>query len=419
MNDVADPPALRRSPVPGAAPLTELPGAQWLARMLRLVPQDVERPFVWLAPHGGPAMVGWGQLARFEASGPSPVTGAWQRFHDWSTGLDTQPLAFGSFPFAPTAPGFLVVPGVTLLRSGQGHPTELICAPDATLPPVPDDLCEPAALPEPAAARLRELAAPGARESWSRAVGASTRLLGDPASALEKVVLSRAVDVGADRPLDQRRIASWLAHRHPDCWTYADEGLVGATPELLVEVSEGLFRCRILAGTRTPGWEDELLSDPKERHEHELSVSSVTGRLHQAGLHDARLEGPFLLRLPNVTHLATDITARLGPDASSAHITDVLFPTAAICGTPRDAAYEQIQRVEGLDRGRFSGPVGWIAPDGSGQWGLALRCAQLATGSRSARLFAGAGILPSSQPDKEWHETQAKMAPMQEALRHG
>lgn len=412
MNDVADPPALCRSPIPGDAALTELSGAQWLARMLHLVPEGVERPLVWLAPHDGAAMVAWGQAARFETSGPSPVTNAWHQFHDWAQHLDAEPLAFGSFPFAPISPGFLVVPDVAIVRTGRGHPSELISAPGLT-PPAPRDW------PPAPAASLRETAAPDARAAWTRAVLSTTSLVADPSSGIEKVVLSRAVDMVADRELDQCRIAAWLAERHTDCWTYAIEGLVGATPELLVEAGRGLFRCRILAGTRTPRWEDELLGDPKERHEHELSVSSVTGRLREAGLRAAHIDGPFLLRLPNVTHLATDITATLGPQTSSAQITDVLFPTAAICGTPRESAFTQIQRVEGLDRGRFSGPVGWIAPDGSGQWGLALRCAQLSPGSRRARIFAGAGILPSSQPDKEWHETQAKMAPMREALQHG
>ncbi|SER58461.1 menaquinone-specific isochorismate synthase [Propionibacterium cyclohexanicum] len=364
-------------------------------------------------------MVGWGTAASFSASGPRPASTAWQQFRDWSRKLDSDPLAFGSFPFDPAAPGRLVVPAVTIVRTAQGRRSEIICAPQTDLLAIIEAGRQSTLMRDPAAPRLREVDCADARRSWTSAVSATTTVLADRTAGIEKVVLSRAVDVVADRPLDELRIARWLGEHHRDCWTFSHEGLIGATPELLVEVSEAIFRCRILAGTRTPAWEGELLDDPKERHEHELSVDSVTARLEEAGLNDPHLDGPFLLRLPNVTHLATDITASLDPAVSSAHITDVLFPTAAICGTPRSAAFEQIRRVESIDRGRFSGPVGWTATDGSGQWGLALRCAQLSPDSRAARIFAGAGILASSEPDNEWHETQAKMAPMRQALHHG
>ncbi|MFC2641609.1 MAG: chorismate-binding protein, partial [Propionibacterium acidifaciens] len=265
-----------------------LDGAQWLGAALDLVPDDVERPWAWFAPNGGPAVLGWGETARFESSGAGPVASAWRRFRDWArghwNGADDPtapgaqgPVALGSFPFDPSRNGFLVVPRVTLVRAAAGEPTRLIA---------------PAGEPEPRppgrtrqdAPRLEFTTAPGAERAWARAIDALRAVLADPERVEEKVVLARAVDARADRPLDQTGVLGWLARRFTGCWVYADDGLVGATPELLVDVRERVFRCRILAGTRKPGWTRELLTDPKEQHEHALAVSSVTAHLERAGL---------------------------------------------------------------------------------------------------------------------------------------
>jgi len=410
--EVADVSALTRRRAAALDDRRGLGSAQWLSAALSLVPADVERPWVWVAPDGGPALVGWGELSRFEARGPGPVASAWRRFRDWAAGHRAGPLAFGSFPFDPVQSGFLVVPRVTLVRAAAGEPTWLI-APAGEPEPRPRDHVHRDA------PRLEFTTAPGAEQAWAQAIDASRAVLADPDRVEEKVVLARSVDAAADRPLSQVGVLDWLGTRFPDCWIYADDGLVGATPELLVDVHDGVFRCRILAGTRKPGWVQELLTDPKEQHEHALAVASVTAHLEQAGLSAPLLHGPYLLELPNVTHLATDITARVAPGRSAADVADVLYPTAAICGTPRAEAFAQIKAVERLDRGRFSGPVGWMGADGSGQWGLALRCAQFEPGSRRARLFAGAGILPDSRAELEWDETGSKMTPMRQGLARG
>lgn len=408
-------------PLHQEALLRELSNPEWLGWVLQTAPGDVtstelERPWVWAAPDDGPALVAWGERARFEATGQSPMTHAWHDFRAWAGVNDVQLPAFGSFPFDPARPGFLTVPRVLVMREAPGAMTMVF--PAGAADPRPADFA-------PASELHVDFELPeGSREHWTSAVNATRAALGDPPAdpgrtAMEKVVLARRVHAVADRALDQRRILATLAARFTDCWAFSHDGLVGATPELLAEVHDGVFHCRILAGTRKPKWSQELLTDPKERREHELSVSSVTSHLAQAGLRDPQVTGPFLLRLPNVTHLATDIRAEVLPGHGSADISDLLYPTAAICGAPRDLAFAQIQRVEDLDRGRFSGPVGWLRPDGSGQWALALRCAQFDAGSRAADLFAGAGILPDSDPASEWLETDAKMEPMRRALQTG
>jgi menaquinone-specific isochorismate synthase len=113
-------------------------------------------------------------------------------------------------------------------------------------------------------------------------------------------------------------------------------------------------------------------------------------------------------------HLATSVSGVLARDTSALALAASLHPTAAICGTPTEAALELIRELERMDRGRYSGPVGWVDARGNGEWGIALRCGEI-TGSR-ARLFAGCGIVAGSQPDAELAETETKFRPMRRAL---
>ncbi|WCC80656.1 chorismate-binding protein [Cutibacterium equinum] len=378
--------------------LSAASGARWLDAVRRYCPPQVD-PWIWVAPDtdDAPAMVGWGEQARFTAHGHGAAEKAFTAYSSWAAEHpDAAPVAFGSFPFSRDADGFLVVPAVLLVRRHLGESTVVFGADSPQLHRRDGDLPVIDTL-------LLDLDA----DQWRHAVTtATTRLSQD--SELEKVVLSRSVSVRASAPMDRGLVAARLSGKFSGCWTYCHDGLVGATPELLVDCRDGLFRCRVLAGTRKPSWSHELLHDPKEHREHELAVASVTGRLAEAGLSEPAVRGPFLLELPNVTHLATDITARV-TTTNAAHIVDVIHPTAAVCGTPRELAYQLIEQTETIDRGRFAGPVGWMSPDGSGQWALALRCGQFSPDNQSVRVHAGAGIMPSSDPDKEWIETRAKM----------
>ena len=137
-------------------------------------------------------------------------------------------------------------------------------------------------------------------------------------------------------------------------------------------------------------------------------------------------EQPWLLRLANLQHLATGVTGRLAGSpqaapaaalsehASALALAAALHPTAAVCGTPAGAAMELIRELEGMDRGRYAGPVGWVDARGNGEWGIALRCAEL-DGPR-ARLFAGCGIVADSDPSREWEESRIKLRAVVSAL---
>jgi menaquinone-specific isochorismate synthase len=219
-----------------------------------------------------------------------------------------------------------------------------------------------------------------------------------------------------------RYVLGGLAAANPDCWTYAVEGLVGATPELLVSRDGDRVLSRVLAGTAPRGGDPVadrrlvagLVASDKDQQEHRLAVESLVEALEPHVTRLAAAAEPGVLELSNVTHLATDVTADLHDGSHVLDLLAALHPTAAVGGTPREAALTAIAELEGMHRGRYSGPTGWVDAAGDGEWGLALRCAQL-TG-RSARLFAGCGIVAGSDPAAELAETQAKFAAFQAAL---
>jgi menaquinone-specific isochorismate synthase len=241
------------------------------------------------------------------------------------------------------------------------------------------------------------------------------------------VVLARDLYATASEDIDVRVLLQRLADRYPDCYTFACAGLVGATPELLIRRQDDDISSLVLAGTIGRGRDAEedmalgtsLLSSAKETEEHEYAVAGVRATL--APLCDRlRVDSrPSLLRLANVQHLATAISGRLaqaqrGTDHSVLSLVAALHPTGAVCGTPTEVAMELIRELEGMDRGRYAGPVGWVDARGNGEWGIALRCAEV-DGPR-ARLFAGGGIVSGSDPAAELAETQAKLRPIQFAL---
>jgi menaquinone-specific isochorismate synthase len=377
----------------------------------------------------GEGLVAWGEAARLEVSGPRALAEAaawWAGFTaDLDAGDDigvagSGPVLFASIAFDPAVgTSVFVVPEVVLgRRDGVGWITTVgdVDPRDVLLPPLRDDGPAP---------RLRY--ADGALDpaTWCAAVGTAVERI--DAGELQKVVLARDLLVSADVPLDPRRLLRRLAARFPDCWTFAVDGLLGATPELLLRRSGRELSARVLAGTapRGAGTDDdrlaaELIGSAKDRAEHALAVDSLVRALQPfCTTLDAPME-PDLLTLANVRHLATDVTGtqrgRGAPGrAGLLELVAAVHPTAAVCGTPTPDAAEVIAELEGMDRGRYAGPVGWLDARGDGEFGLALRCAEL-VGEDSARLFAGCGIVAGSDPAAELAETQSKFAAFQAAL---
>lgn len=237
---------------------------------------------------------------------------------------------------------------------------------------------------------------------------------------LSKVVLARSVVATTENPIDLRWLALRLAESYPDCWTYLVGPLVGATPEVLVRLRDGVAESRVLAGTVARGEdaaEDQalaawLLASAKDLEEHAYAVQSVTERLEPLG--ELQVTGPSLLTLPNVRHLATDVRVAV-TGRSVLDLAAALHPSAAVCGTPRATALALIGEIEGMDRGVYAGGVGWIDAAGDGEIGIALRCG-VRTGERELTAYAGGGIMADSIPAAELAETEAKLRPVLRAL---
>jgi menaquinone-specific isochorismate synthase len=379
----------------------------------------------------GEGMVAWGEAARWSGRGPGRVDDAatwWRRIARHAEVKDDMRLrgtglvAFGSFAFGDgsAAGGSLVVPEWVVGRAeGRAWLTRIGPAGHEAEPTLAEATAGiPAVAPVPRVSVDR-----GDEESWRSAVEQAVVRIG--AGDLEKVVLARAVAARAEAPIDVRAVLAPLAQEYESCWAFHVDGLLGATPELLVRVDHGLVTSRVLAGTIRMTGDDmgdlaragALARSSKDREEHSYAVKSVTQVLaaHCASVNVP--DEPSVLHLPNVMHLATDVTGVLSHHASSLELVRELHPSAAVCGTPTLAAGRLIDELEDLDRGRYAGPVGWIDAAGDGEWCIALRCAEVSRGEPTRlRLFAGCGIVAASDPESEWLESEAKLEPMRRAL---
>ena len=258
---------------------------------------------------------------------------------------------------------------------------------------------------------------------WSTVVTRAVERIN--AGEMDKVVLARDLAVNASSAIDPRWLLHRLAERYDTTWVFAVDGLVGATPELLVRLEKGLVTSRVLAGTIRRSGDDNhdlalaasLARSSKDLEEHEYAVRSVAESLapHCSSINVP--ESPFVLHLSNVMHLATDVAGVLTDGATSLALAASLHPSAAVCGTPRPVADAAISELEQMDRGRYAGPVGWMDAAGDGEWGIALRCGALdAADPKRIRLFAGCGVVAGSDPASELAESDAKFVPMRDAL---
>ena len=393
--------------------------------LLALLP-DID-PLAWV--RHGDGLVGWGVAARCRSTGPERFAVAEQWWNEMvATAVVRDELgvpgsglvAFGSFAFADD-PGdsVLVVPRVVVgrRRDGDRVRTWVTVVGDGRLPPPEQPAPDRPPLP-PQGLRYADGALSGTE--WAAAVEEAVRRIAS--SDLEKVVLARDLVAQTDAPIDPRWPLRRLAGAYPGCWTYHVDGLVGATPELLVRRERGLVTSRVLAGTIRRTGDDQhdlalagaLARSSKDLEEHEYAVRSVAEALARHCSNMFVPESPFVLHLSNVMHLATDVTGVLEDRIGALGLAAALHPSAAVGGTPTPAALATITELEQMARGRYAGPVGWMDATGDGEWGLALRCGQV-DGHR-VRLFAGCGIVAGSQAEAEMAEAQAKLVPMRDAL---
>ncbi|CAB4692662.1 unannotated protein [freshwater metagenome] len=381
-------------------------------------------PLTWV--RNGEGVIGYGEFAKVHFSGASRFEDAAQWWREQLKGFrindhirvpGSGPIAFGSFSFDEAEDSVFIIPRVVVGKRGNTSWITRIGAPA----PLNHEL-----LPTRKSSPLSWGEGSLSASEWEAAVGhAIVRIT---AGELDKVVLARDVTATSEEPIDARVVMEKLAEKYPNTWVFAVDGLVGATPELLVRLTKGLVTSRVLAGTIRRTGDDQrdlalaasLARSSKDLEEHDYAVRSVADALEPFCSSINVPDAPFVLHLANVMHLATDVTGVVSDSmavTNALSLVDALHPTAAVCGTPREKAKKLINEYEVMKRGRYSGPVGWIDARGDGEWGIALRCAEIdAKDARKVRLFAGCGIVAGSVPQDELAESQAKLVPMRDAL---
>ncbi len=338
------------------------------------------------------------------------------------------PVAIGALPFAPDAPGTLVVPRVAVGRAEDGTRWVTTIA-------RPDD--------QPSVAEVEGIvrrglgrqtgfardarpdtddAGPGhyslraARPAatWCDAVAEATARIrrGDA----HKVVLARAVEVITDRPLTPFAVLDQLRRAYPASHLFSVDGFVGATPELLVARAGERVMAHPMAGTAPRSGDPSadarlaasLLASSNTRAEHRHTIDMVHDTLLPWCSYLDEEAEPSVVAMANVQHLGTRLEGRLSsPAASVLELVAALHPTPAVGGTPRTEALALIAELEQLDRGRYAGPVGWVDAEGNGTWAVGIRSAEIS--GTTARLYAGVGVVADSDPASELAETRAKL----------
>jgi len=388
--------------------------------LLDLLTNDA--PLSWV--RNGEGLVGWGVHATTTVTGRDRFEKAREWWHHQLEtfsvansvhGSGTGPVLFTSFSFDRNEESVLVIPKVIVGQKGaQSWVTWIGDTPQPVLPDVPAQYSQ-------GAFTFSDGSITSA--AWKECVAEAIKRI--ETSGVDKVVLARDLVATSTAEIEPRAILKKLAAEYPSTWTFAVDGLVGATPELLLRLSRGMVTSRVLAGTIPKTGDDEkdlalaasLARSSKDLEEHEYAVRSVAEALEPFCSSTNVPESPFVLHLANVMHLATDVTGALTEskqrvDAFS--LLKSLHPSAAVCGTPRNIAFDIIDEIEGMNRGRYAGPVGWIDASGDGELGIALRTGQIS--GKEIRIYAGCGIVAGSNPEKELEESAAKMIPMKSAL---
>jgi len=375
---------------------------------------------------GGDGLIGFGKYKSKTVSGPKRFAEAsqWWRneisqfeIHNNVHGSGTGPILFTSFSFLESEDSELVIPEIIIGRkSGKSWITWIG---DSKQPSLTSHLLDK----QSHAISWHEGSV--SEEEWMKRVSSAVEKI--KKGNLEKVVLARDITATSNKDIDVQTLLQSLESEYPSTWVFLVENLVGATPELLVRLSKSLVTSRVLAGTiRKTGDEAKDLSlaatlakSSKDLEEHEYAVRSVAEALAPYCSSTNVPEAPFVLHLSNVMHLATDVTGVVNESATQVDMFTVikaLHPSAAVCGTPTDDARDVINEIEGMNRRRYAGPVGWIDARGDGEVGIALRCGEVGDDKKSIRLFAGCGIVAGSQAAEELAESQAKLLPMRTAL---
>lgn len=388
--------------------------------LLELLPDS--EPLSWV--RGGDGVVGWGIHSQTTVKGENRFRDARLWWHEELKKMavtdtvhltGTGPILFSSFSFSSEEESVLIIPKVLVGQRGdQSWITWVGEISQPELLEIADQIDQP-----DYSWSDGSLSA----DQWEERVATAINAI--LAKSIDKVVLARDLIGTSGKMIDPRPILRNLAAEYPSTWCFSIAGLVGATPELLLRLNRAMVTSRVLAGTISKTGDDEkdlalaasLARSSKDLEEHMYAVRSVADSLAPFCSSTNVPDSPFVLHLANVMHLATDVTgaiSELPTHVDIFSILETLHPSAAVCGTPTSIAAGVIAELEGMSRGRYAGPVGWIDARGDGELGIALRCGQIE--GKQIRVFAGCGIVAGSDPQREIAESQAKFTPMVSAL---
>lgn len=368
--------------------------------------------FFFMSPWRSLAAQGCFTAINSPAYGGEIVTGAFQqeirqRLDEAKQQGIAHPVVVGAIPFDTHQPSSLFIPESSRFFDRHAFKQRM---------------------PPPAAGQnliIRRSAIPARTEFMqmvAQAVAATT------SARLDKVVLSRLMEIVTEKPVDIATLMGQLIVQNPDSYHFhvalpQGGSLLGASPELLMRMLDRCFYTHPLAGSarrekdseRDRAVGEQLMNSPKDRYEHQLVIDAVRECLRS---HSSRLAIPAvpeLLTTGALWHLGTVVEGEICGEAENVlSLACLLHPTPALSGFPHASAMELIAELEPFDRGLFGGIVGWCDADGNGEWVVTIRCARVA-GERVS-LFAGAGIVPDSTPESEWRETDTKLDTMLHAF---
>lgn len=351
-----------------------------------------------------------GCFARFNepaVNGDSPDSPFQQKLHNLFADAKAQgiakPIMVGAIPFDTRQPSALFIPEAweTFSRQEKQQASRYFTGHQSL------NVTERRAIPE--------------QDTFESMVARAAALTATP--EVDKVVLSRLIEITADAEIDSGALLERLVAQNPVSYNFhvplEDGGvLLGASPELLLRKEGERFSSLPLAGSARRQPDDvldreagnRLLASEKDRHEHDLVTQAMKTVLRDRSSELHLPSSPQLITTPTLWHLGTPFEGKANAGENALTLACLLHPTPALSGFPHQAAIKLIAELEPFDRDLFGGIVGWCDADGNGEWVVTIRCAKLH--KNQVRLFAGAGIVPASSPVGEWRETGVKLSTM-------
>ncbi len=409
---------------------------------------------LWLQPTEGFALLGVGAAWSIRASGPGrfvQVAEAWSDLADQAVIMGDPemrgcgPLLLGGFGFAdvpartPVWRGFeaadVVLPALLLSITPEGAwlTASHVLSPGETAGSAAEALASSwthlvgsavASSPPSVRPSLRLTASRPEAADWRASVSRLAGAVGR--GRLDKVVLARQVDLVAESAIDVPAVLGRLRATAPESTLFAmgrsGRTFLGATPERLVSLDGRRLRSVAMAGSTRRGGDAaaderlaaELLASDKEREEHAVVVDMLRATLAPLTDELAIPSVPHVEQLHHLQHLVTPVEGRLREPSSVLRFAELLHPTPAVGGMPRDLALELIAEEEAHERGWYAGPLGWVDRSGDGELVVALRSGVVE--GHTATLLAGCGIVADSDPEREWQESTTKLLALGSAL---